>query len=437
MATPPPLIRSSKAFSVEIPEGSNSAKSRRSDVVGSDELSISAKKPDFKTSDAVLLPELHHEPVSELADRSAHHADALASQDLNVHEDATLHAPHMALEDSHKDANVQSVGEDAVRDRTVALPHTDSNQDNLQSIAQGAVKDNTQTLSDSSLKDNLQAVDSDALADNLQALHDSSQKDNLQAVDNTAIEDNLQAVTQTNAKHRSSEIEKSHLKDNIASVSSDALHSDSQGVQKDSLKDRTAAESNSPLKDRKSSVAKEAVQDNLQDLPGNALEDNQLAVDNPAIRGNQASLDDDSLEDNQQVIDNPAIDDNTIGLPSDALEKRTAESDKEHVQDHVVALPDQHSMRKDGPKPGAVNTSGPSVIDEKPRASVKSPGSSNASAHSKAMQNAEAEKLQAAKVEQARRMDEFHGRVEALKKTVSGINNLLDELEEKKPEKKL
>jgi hypothetical protein len=30
-------------------------------------------------------------------------------------------------------------------------------------------------------------------------------------------------------------------------------------------------------------------------------------------------------------------------------------------------------------------------------------------------------------------MDEFHGRVEALKKTVSGINNLLDELEEKKP----
>jgi hypothetical protein len=210
MATPPPLIRSSKAFSVEIPEGSNSAKSRRSDVVGSDELSISAKKPDFKTSDTVLLPELHHEPVSELADRSAHHADALASQDLNVHEDATLHAPHMALEDSHTDTNVQSVGDDALRDRTVDLPHTDSNQDNLQSIAQVAIKDNTQTLSDNLLKDNLQAVDQDVLADNLQALHDSSQKDNLQAVDNTAIEDNLQAVTQTNAKQRHSEIENSH-----------------------------------------------------------------------------------------------------------------------------------------------------------------------------------------------------------------------------------
>jgi len=425
MATPPPLIRSSKAFSVEIPEGSNSAKSRRSDVVGSDELSISAKKPDFKTSDAVLIPELHHEPVSELADRSAHHADTLASQDLNVREDASLHAPHMALEDGQKDENIQSVVDDVARDRTVALPHTDSTQDNLQSIAQGAIKDKQQMLSDSSLKDNLQAIDSDALTDNLQALSDSSQKDN------------LQTVTQTNATQHSSEIDKSHLKDNIASVSSDALHSDSQGAPKDSLKDRIAAESNSPLKDRKSSVAKEAVQDNLQDLPNNALEDNQQAVDNPAIRGKQASLDGDSLEDNQQAIDNPAIDDNTIGLPSDALEKRATESDKEHVQDRVVALPDQHTMRKDGPKPVAVNKSGPSVIDDKQRASVKSSGSSKASAHSKVMQIADAEKLQAAKEEQARRMDEFHGRVEALKKTVSGINNLLDELEVKKPEKKL
>jgi len=423
MATPPPLIRSSKAFSVEIPEGSNSAKSRRSDVVGSDDLSISAKKTDFKTSDAVLLPEMHHEPVSELADRSAKHADALALQNLNVHEDATSHAAQMALEDSHLDANIQSVSDDALPDRTVNLPHTDSKRDNLQSIAQGAIKDNLQAVSTASaLNENLQSVDNAAI------------NDNLQAVDNAATNDNLQSVTQNNSGQRNTAVDKSHLKDNIASVSSDALQSNSQGVQKDALTDRTAGEPNSPINDRQSSAAKGAVQDNLQDLPSNALDNNQQAVDNPAIHGNQLSLDDDSLQDNQQAVDNPTIEDNTAGLPSDRLDKRNAESAKEHAQDHVVALPVQDARLKDVPKPVALNTTGASTTQQSYSASGKSSGSGKATAaHTKVMQSAEATKLQAAKLEQARRMDEFHGRVEALKKTVSGINNLLDELEEKKP----
>jgi hypothetical protein len=423
MATPPPLIRSSKAFSVEIPEGSNSAKSRRSDVVGSDDLSVSAKKTDFKTSDAVLLPEMHHEPVSELADRSAKHADALALQNLNVHEDATSHAAQMALEDSHTDTNIQSVPDDALPDRTVDLPHTDSKRDNLQSIAQAAIKDNLQAVSAASaLNENLQSVDNAAI------------NDNLQSVDNAAINDNLQSVTQNNSGQRNTAVDKSHLKDNIASVSSDALQSNSQGVQKDALTDRTAGEPNSPINDRQSSTAKGAVQDNLQDLPSNALDNNQQAVDNPAIHGNQLSLDDDSLQDNQQAVDNPTIEDNTAGLPSDRLDKRNAESAKEHAQDHVVALPVQDARLKDVPKPVALNTTGASTTQQSYSASGKSSGSGKATAaHTKVMQSAEATKLQAAKLEQARRMDEFHGRVEALKKTVSGINNLLDELEEKKP----
>jgi hypothetical protein len=423
MATPPPLIRSSKAFSVEIPEGSNSAKSRRSDVVGSDDLSISAKKTDFKTSDSVLLPEMHHEPVSELADRSAKHADALALQNLNVHEDATSHAAQMAREDSHTDTNIQSVPDDALPDRTVDLPHTDSNRDNLQSIAQGALKDNLQAVSAASaLNENLQAVDNAAI------------NDNLQSVENAAINDNLQSVTQNNSGQRNAAVDKAHLKDNIASVSTDALQSNSQGVQMDALTDRTAGEPNSRINDRQSSAAKGAVQDNLQDLPSNALDNNQQALDNPAIHGNQLSLDDDSLQDNQQAVDNPTIEDNTADLPSDRLDKRNAESAKEHAQDHVVALPVQDARLKDVPQPVALNTTGASTTQESYSASGKSSGSGKATAaHSKVMQSAEATKLQAAKLEQARRMDEFHGRVEALKKTVSGINNLLDELEEKKP----
>jgi hypothetical protein len=363
--------------------------------------------------------------VPELAGRTAHHADALVLQNMNVHEDAGMQPAQIAHEDSQIDENIQNVVEDAMRDRTVALPHADINPDNVQTITQGALKDNLQTLPDSSLKDN------------------------------------LQAVSQNNANQRDLEIEKSHLKDNILSVASDEINSESQALPKDSQKDRTASEPNSPINDVKSSVVKESVQDNLQALPDNALADNQQSVDNPAIRDNQASLDNDSLEDNLQAIDNPAIrdnrasldsdslednlqavnnpaiNDNSIRLPSDALEKRTAESDKEDEQDHVVSLPDQRTTLNDSPKPGAVNKSSPTTAPHAKRlTTVKSTGSSNTSAPSKVAQNSDAEKLQAAKLEQVRKIGEFHGRVEALKKTVSGINNLLDELEEKKPEKK-
>lgn len=436
MATPPPLIRSTKPFSVEIPEGSNSAKARRSDVVGSDELSISAKKHDFKNSDATLLPEMHHEPASKLAQRSAQHADALSFEDLHVNEEAALHAPHMVHEDNHAEKNIQGLGADALSDRQVDLPPTDPLKRNLQAVDNGT------------LKDNLQALGKDTLKDNLQAVPGGSLKDNLQAIDDDALQDNLQSVAQDAIAHRDVGIDKEHFKDNMANETAGGLHSDAHGLPKEGVKDRTVGEIHNPLKDRQASAAKDAIKDHLQGLPDDTLDDNlqpldhhdisdnQQAVDNPAITDNQASLDNDSIDDNLQAVDNPALANNQAGIDSDALENRTAETDKEHVHDHVVALPDQHTPLKEGPKPGAQNKSSQPATDDKHGSSVKSAASAKASAKVKEAHSVQTEQLQAAKLEQARKMGEFHGRVEALKKTVSGINHLLDELEEKKPEKK-
>ena len=55
----PPIVRSSKAFSVEIPEGSSSAKSRRSDVVpGSVDIPVSSDPhfEDLSLGDKFLKP---------------------------------------------------------------------------------------------------------------------------------------------------------------------------------------------------------------------------------------------------------------------------------------------------------------------------------------------------------------------------------------------
>ena len=62
MAAPPPIIRSTKPFSVEIPEGSKSAKSRRSDIVPNDELEIKTKKQRFISSDQPLTDHGHVGP---------------------------------------------------------------------------------------------------------------------------------------------------------------------------------------------------------------------------------------------------------------------------------------------------------------------------------------------------------------------------------------
>jgi hypothetical protein len=40
-----------------------------------------------------------------------------------------------------------------------------------------------------------------------------------------------------------------------------------------------------------------------------------------------------------------------------------------------------------------------------------------------------------AKIEKEKRLEEFHGRVDAIRKTVSGINHKLDELDEEEPPK--
>ncbi|MFM7802134.1 MAG: hypothetical protein ACKO69_08350, partial [Limnohabitans sp.] len=213
MASPPPLIRSSKPFSVEIPEGSNSAKARRSDVVGSDELSISAKKSNFKTSDAALVPEMHHESAADLSDRFSQHTDSLFLQDAHLEDGSVPQELHLGHEDSRNDPNIQNVGGDTLQDREIDLPPADPLKVNLQHIDEDTYKDNLQALPSSSpLKDNLQAVHHESLKDNLQEVNEDPLNKNLQALPSSSpLEDNLQVVHQES------------LKDNLQEVTEDPL----------------------------------------------------------------------------------------------------------------------------------------------------------------------------------------------------------------------
>jgi len=318
---PPPLIRSSKAFSVEIPEGSNSAKSRRSDVVPNDDLDIRSKAGQY------------------------HEAELDLDKPLGAHEeDAGLHGTGFA-EDPHADSQLQQIED----------PHHD---------------------------DNLAKLPSD---------------------------------------------------DHPASASGPT-------IQADALKDRFAGgEAGHALATKGVNEARDALHDNLQGVAQDSLKDNRQGVGQDALHDNLQGVAQDSLKDNRQGVGQDALHDNLQGAGKDAIIDNQAGIGKEHLAYHIVALPDTGGL-KSGPsgkatesahsEPHSSNASAPASSHSKTKPPIAAPVKKSAEdmAH-------EAEVLMQAKIEKEKKLEEFHSRVDAIRKTVSGINHKLNELNDDEPSK--
>jgi len=390
---PPPLIRSSKAFSVEIPEGSNSAKARRSDVVPNDDMDIRSKAGQY------------------------HEAELDLDKPLGAHvEDAGLHGTGFA-EDPHADSQLQQMEDPHHDDHLAKLPSEDH-----PASATGP------TIQADALKDRFGGGEAghalatkgvneerDALHDNVQGIAQDSLKDNRQGVGQDALHDNLQGIAQDSLKDNRQGIAQDSLKDNRQGVGQDALHDNLQSVAQDSLKDN------------RQGVGQDALHDNLQSVAQDSLKDNRQGVGQDALHDNLQSVAQDSLKDNRQGAGQDALHDNQVGLG------------KEHLADHIVALPDTGGL-KPGPsgkatasahsEPHSSNASAPASSHSitKPPIAVQVKKSAEDMAH-------EAEVLMQAKIEKEKKLEEFHSRVDAIRKTVSGINHKLNELNDDEPSK--
>ena len=359
---PPPLIRSSKAFSVEIPEGSNSAKSRRSDIVANDDLDIHAKSSNFQSQDHSQSSShgLHEDGLSDSGSAFAEDHAALGNVNVNDHQDG-------------------------LKDR---FAH--EQEDKALSKNSGIAKD--------ALKDNLQGVGNEAIKDNLQGVGNEAIKDNLQGVANEALQDNKAGIA------------KDAIKDKLQGVGNEALHDTKVGIP-DSHEDAQ----------QHAGVAKDAIKDNLQ------------GVDNDAIKDNLQGLANEALHDNNAGIAKDAERDNKAGIAKDAIEEHQQGVGKEHVEDHIAQLPGTAHALKDGPNPGPHQSDAPAhheaaeasgaALKKNPKLSDHTPSSAEHAAD-------RAQALLHAQQEKAKKMEEFHGRVEAIRKTVSGINHKLDDLDE-------
>ncbi len=411
MATPPPIIRSSKAFSVEIPEGSNSAKSRRSDIVASDDdLEIHRKSSQFHEAgaDSLKSPDFHTDDGSDarsVSVASTDHAD-------NLHHEAQAETDkdRYAGENSHAlSENLQGFDQSQSPVNLIAVDENAQNDDNRQVLQDEAYRDRqAHGESGHALQDRFGTETNAPLKDRVLSIQSQGLRSNVQGIEQDALKDNRQGVADEALKHANQGLARSQdPANNMQGIAQDALHNNQQSINNEALHDNQQALADEGLHDNQQSIDNEALHDNNQALADEGLHDNQQSINNEALHDNNQALADEGLHDNQQSIDN------------EALHGRKDTQAKAHVQDHVVALPDTHQVLKPGPSPLAVNPhtgQRPGVADHAPTAPQL---------------EADPQHAALSKAEKAKRMEEFHGRVEAIRKSVSGINHLLDDLQDK------
>jgi hypothetical protein len=244
------------------------------------------------------------------------------------------------------------------------------------------------------------------------------------------------------ADRRLQHIDDPHQDDNLAKLPADDHGPSAAGpvVQGDALKDRFAGgQAGHALSDQGVHEGREALHDNLQGVAQDSLKKNLQGVGQDALHDNLQGVGQDALHDNLQGVANEALSDNKAGMGKDAITDNKAGIGKYHLSDHLVVLPDTGGLTS-GPSGKASDSAHAAPDNGHPNATASSPHKKKPSVAAPVKKSAEdlaheAEALLQAKIEKEKRLEEFHGRVDAIRKTVSGINHKLDELDEEEQPK--
>ena len=315
----PSLIRSTKAFSVEIPEGSTSAKAKRSDIVAGE------------------LDELGHD-LSHFEEQTEQKALKQSSENTSVDSQQTFEAEHAK-------ADVYAHGqEDALKESKTGF-----RSDHLHSQpGMGVATD--------SLHDHLVSVAGDHAKDDLVGVADD------------------------------------HVEDHLVGIANDASNEHSIAISNESLHDTHAP------------------------LPDNATEDHHVAVaDTEPVEPIPlfVNANDDFPDDHMEIEDPPEENLNTQALTDDTLGDHI-----ELVEEEKTKLADL-KLLPDTPAPVLPTQTKPAAQIKQQPIAKKAP-----EAPSPEMIKQQQEALLA----RQHRMEEFHGRVDAIRKTVNDINSKLDHI---------
>ena len=371
----PSLIRSTKAFSVEIPEGSSSAKAKRSDIVAGE------------------LGELVHE--------QSHFEEQLAQTTLKqISENESIDTQQSFAAEHVKTDEYAHALEDALHESTNGISPDHLHSQAGVGVATDSIKDHLIGVAEEHTGQDLVGISNDALNKHLVAISNEGLHDTHAVLPSDKVEDHHVAVA-------SQQDEKAH----DVGIASQAIDDHHASIAKDKLEDHLAA------------VPQDNISDTHASLPDNATEDHHVAV---AVTEPAApiplfvSSNDDFPDDHMEIEDPPEEDLHTQAVTDEALVEHL-----EHVEEEKTKLAQTHLL-PDSPAPLLTPQAKP-VAQQKQTPLVKK---------APAVLTPEMVKhQQEALLAKQHRMEEFHGRVDAIRKTVNDINSKLDHIspQEKKP----
>ena len=351
----PSLIRSTKAFSVEIPEGSTSAKAKRSDIVAGE--------------------------LDELGPAHSHFEEQLEQKALKQSSENVSVDTQQAFEAEHAKADVYAKGqEDALQESKTGI-----SPDHLHS--QPGI-----------------GVATDSLHDHLVNIAGDHANDDLVGVADDHVEDHLVGIANDASNEHSIAISNEGLHDTHAVLPSDQEEDHHASIAKDKLEDHLAA------------VPQANIHDTHAPLPDNATEDHHVTVaDTEPVEPIPlfVNANDDFPDDHMEIEDPPEENLNTQALTDDTLGDHI-----ELVEEEKTKLADL-KLLPDTPAPVLPTQTKPAAQIKQPPIAKKAP-----EAPSPEMIKQQQEALLA----RQHRMEEFHGRVDAIRKTVNDINSKLDHI---------
>ena len=267
---------------MEIPEGSNSAKARRSDLVGSDDLDIHRKPTQFHEASADAVSDAGVHAGFDAKDQLAYSASL--EEAARRHQEEVAHsAKDQLVSDLHATAEdkLPPAKSSVNPDNLAHLPATDTQTGNLQTLPDEALRDRFAQSAGGAIKDTRAAG----------------------LGENKPLADRFGHEANSGLQDRSAEIDQQAIKDRLTEAASVEPGTNRQGLTGDnSSQTSNVGIAEQALKDNLQGVANEALKDNHQGLDDEALKDNLQGVANEALKDNHQGLDDEALKDNLQAV---------------------------------------------------------------------------------------------------------------------------------------
>ena len=323
--------------------------------------------------------------------------------------------------DQDKDSlNVQSLDQDQPT-TNIAKLNIDKDSENLQTLAQDKSSDNQVKLDSDKGSVNVQNLKQDKTQDNKAKLPGSNATDRVQGLgvqgggsgqdhaSNETIDSNPQRIDEKPPEQNKQAIAVSREQDHSIALDNKGIENNTQTIAKDDAS-QNIAQIDGTVYDLKhqEKVYSEKIEDNVASIPA------------PSSIDNKVNIDSDKLNDQTAKLASTPVSDHVVGLPSDApIEDNQVKIEAASIADRRAKF---EEIRKQRNAPQLITPSDAVAPQGQKSQSVTSAKGTEVS---KPLSREE----QIALVRK-KKSDEFHGRVEAIKNTVTQLNNQLDKLED-------